>query len=111
MHSLDGRGMEEVGAVLPDRVVSLLALLEKQEEIDPGRARLRLHLQGVDTGQPKRRLGRIDREKHLEERVAAEVAHRLQLLYEQFERKLGVRGDIAHAGSGAFQKGAEARRP
>ena len=102
MHSLDRRGMEEVGAVLPDRVEPSSRSWRNRNRSTPDARRLRLHLHGVDTGQPKRRLGRIDREKHLEERVAAQVAHRLQLPYEQFERKLGVRGDIAHAGSGAF---------
>ena len=107
---LDRLRVEKVGAVLPHRVEPTEPLLHEEEEIDSRRGDLRLDLLGLDARELQLRLGRVDGEEHLKERVAAEVALGLELPDEELEGKIRVRPGAGDTLLHPLQQLAERRR-
>ncbi len=111
MDPVDGLAVEQVGAVLPQRVESLGTLLDEEEQIDAGGGDLGLELGRLDAGKLERGLGRVDRQQHLEEWMAAQVACRLELADEQLEREIRVLGRGGDTSPHPPQERPEARHP
>src|SRR5580765_8561589 len=111
MNPLDRLAVEEVGAVLPEGVEAAVDLLQEEEQVDPGGCDLGLHFLRLDSRKAKLRLGRVDREQHLEERMPAQVTLRLELADEPLEREVRVLVHVEDPLSHTPEQLAEARLP
>ena len=97
----DGGGIEEIGAVHDAAHDRLGALVQLEVQIELGAAGVHVQVAGVPAGRRRRPRG-LQRERHLEERVAAGVALDAQLVDERLERHVlvgqGFQRLVAHAG-------------
>ncbi len=107
----DGGPVEKVAAVLQGAFEPVRSLGQRQGEVELGDARLDRQGKESDAGQlqPHTPRGVLEREHHLEERRAGEVALRRQLLHQALEGDVLVghraEGTAARAGEKRFERG------
>ena len=96
LHAADRLALEQVGAVLPDRLDPVLALLDEDGEVDWRGRSLGANLLHRQTLKLGRRTARNEREHHLVEGMPSELPIRLQCADQLLEGQPFVRDRIEH---------------
>ncbi len=107
--ALDGRAVEEIGVVFERPEQAAFALFERHVQVDLRRAGADIDRLDVESWQLEGARRVLQRQQHLAERRAAEIAFRLQRLDELVERQLLMRVAIEAHFADACQQLAKRR--
>ena len=109
-HAADRRRIEEIGAVFEAACEPAVAFRDVKRQVELRRDGLVRQARELESGQPEVRFaGALQREHHLEQRIAAEVALGIQLFDELLEGQILVRERVDRALARALQQLGEPR--